>query len=106
MFVIFYGLDWVATVPPTIVLCRRYFGARTPVVFGWVFASHQLGAAVAAAGAGWLRDLQGDYDLAFYLASGLCARRRAAVPERAKSRRSAPLDGPRGVGTWLCRFVT
>jgi MFS family permease len=73
VFVIFYGLDWVATVPPTIVLCRRYFGGRTPVVFGWVFASHQLGAAVAAAGAGWLRDRDGDYDLAFYLASGLCA---------------------------------
>ncbi|WP_370464873.1 MFS transporter [Mycolicibacterium sp. P1-18] len=73
VFVIFYGLDWVATVPPTIVLCRRYFGERTPVVFGWVFASHQLGAAVAAAGAGWLRDRDGDYDLAFYLASGLCA---------------------------------
>jgi MFS family permease len=73
VFIIFYGLDWVATVPPTIVLCRGYFGARTPVVFGWVFASHQLGAAVAAAGAGWLRDLQGNYDLAFYLASGLCA---------------------------------
>ncbi|PRC43250.1 hypothetical protein C6A85_000000106325, partial [Mycobacterium sp. ITM-2017-0098] len=49
-----------------------YFGAQTPIVFGWVFASHQLGAAVAAAGAGWLRDLQGDYDLAFYLAAGLC----------------------------------
>ncbi|MGH3583233.1 MAG: MFS transporter, partial [Mycobacterium sp.] len=72
VFVIFYGLDWVATVPPTIVLCREYFGARTPVVFGWVFASHQLGAAVAAAGAGWIRDLQGNYDLAFYLAAGLC----------------------------------
>jgi MFS family permease len=72
VFIIFYGLDWVATVPPTIALCRNYFGIRTPVVFGWVFASHQLGAAVAAAGAGWLRDLQGDYDLAFYLASGLC----------------------------------
>jgi MFS family permease len=72
VFVIFYGLDWVATVPPTIVLCRNYFGARTPVVFGWVFASHQLGAAVAAAGAGWLRDLQGGYDTAFYLAAGLC----------------------------------
>lgn len=72
VFVIFYGLDWVATVPPTIVLCRNYFGARSPVVFGWVFAAHQLGAAVAAAGAGWLRDLQGTYDLAFYLAAGLC----------------------------------
>ena len=73
VFIIFYGLDWVATVPPTIVLCRNYFGAATPVVFGWVFASHQIGAAVAAAGAGRLRDLQGDYDLAFYLAAGLCA---------------------------------
>ncbi|MFV8162885.1 MFS transporter [Mycobacterium sp. 134] len=72
VFVIFYGLDWVATVPPTIVLCRDYFGDRSPVVFGWVFASHQVGAAVAAAGAGWLRDLNGNYDLAFQLAAGLC----------------------------------
>jgi len=72
VFVIFYGLDWVATVPPTIVLCRNYFGTRCPVVFGWVFASHQLGAAIAAAGAGRLRDLQGNYDMAFYLAAGLC----------------------------------
>jgi MFS family permease len=72
VFVIFYGLDWVATVPPTIVLCRNYFGTRSPVVFGWVFASHQLGAAIAAAGAGRLRDLQGNYDMAFYLAAGLC----------------------------------
>ncbi|PQD99056.1 MFS transporter [Mycobacterium sp. EPG1] len=72
VFIIFYGLDWVATVPPTIALCRNYFGDKAPIVFGWVFASHQLGAAVAAAGAGWLRDLQGDYDLAFYLAAGLC----------------------------------
>lgn len=49
-----------------------FFGTATPIVFGWVFASHQLGAAVAAAGAGWIRDLQGTYDLAFYLAAGLC----------------------------------
>lgn len=72
VFIIFYGLDWVATVPPTIALCRSYFGAKAPIVFGWVFAAHQLGAAVAAAGAGWIRDLRGDYDLAFYLAAGLC----------------------------------
>jgi MFS family permease len=72
VFVIFYGLDWVATVPPTIVLCRNYFGARSPVVFGWVFASHQLGAAIAAAGAGRLRDMQGNYDTAFHLAAFLC----------------------------------
>lgn len=89
VFVIFYGLDWVATVPPTIVLCREFFGTATPIVFGWVFASHQLGAAVAAAGAGWIRDLQGAYDLAFYLAAGLCfvatalcaGVRRPAVPD-------------------------
>jgi MFS family permease len=73
VFIIFYGLDWVATVPPTIALCRNYFGAKAPIVFGWVFASHQLGAAVAAAGAGRIRDLQGEYDLAFYIAAGLCA---------------------------------
>jgi len=73
VFILFYGLDWVATVPPTIVLCREYFGARSPVVFGWVFAAHQLGAALAAAGAGRLRDVQGTYDLAFRLAAGLCA---------------------------------
>jgi predicted MFS family arabinose efflux permease len=72
VFIIFYGLDWVATVPPTIVLCRNYFGTNSPVVFGWVFASHQVGAAIAAAGAGRLRDLEGNYDLAFYLAAGLC----------------------------------
>jgi hypothetical protein len=68
----FQRLVWVATVPPTIVLCRNYFGTRSRVVFGCVFASHQLGAAIGAAGAGWLRDLQGDYDTAFYLAAGLC----------------------------------
>ncbi len=73
VFIIFYGLDWVATVPPTIVLCREYFGARSPVVFGWVFAAHQVGAAVAAFGAGRLRDVNGSYDLAFFSASGLCA---------------------------------
>src|SRR4051794_39284191 len=48
IFILFYGLDWVATVPPTVTLCREYFGAGGPVVFGWVFASHQIGAAIAA----------------------------------------------------------
>ena len=62
----------MAAVPPTIVLCHDYFGARSPVVFGRVFASHQLGAAIAAAGAGCLHDLRGDYDLAFHRAAGLC----------------------------------
>jgi predicted MFS family arabinose efflux permease len=72
-FIVFYGLDWVATVPPTVVLCRRVFGADGPIVFGWVFASHQVGAAVAALGAGLVRDHHGSYDLAWYIAGGLCA---------------------------------
>jgi len=73
VFVIFYGLDWVATVPPTLAICRHYFGANTPVVFGWVFAAHQLGAAVAAFGAGYVRTAHGSYDIAFFTAASLCA---------------------------------
>jgi MFS family permease len=72
VFIIFYGLDWIATVPPTVALCRNRFGTSGPVVFGWVFASHQVGAALAAVGAGAIRDTQGSYDLAWYLAGGLC----------------------------------
>ncbi|GIF73210.1 MFS transporter [Asanoa siamensis] len=72
VFILFYGLDWVATVPPTVALCREYFGDRGAVVFGWVFASHQIGAAVAASAAGLVRDRLGEYDLAWYVA-GLLA---------------------------------
>ncbi|MFG1608731.1 MFS transporter [Actinoplanes sp. NPDC049265] len=71
LFILFYGLDWVATVPPTVALCREYFGDRGAVVFGWVFASHQFGAAAAALVAGTLRDRLGDYDLAWYGAGAL-----------------------------------
>jgi sugar phosphate permease len=71
VFILFYGLDWVATVPPTVTLCRQYFGSSGPVVFGWVFASHQIGAAIAATGAGLARDRLGNYDLAWYVAGGL-----------------------------------
>ncbi|WP_093084604.1 MFS transporter [Pseudonocardia oroxyli] len=71
-FVIFYGLDWVATVPPTMALCRQAFGARAPIVFGWVFASHQLGAAAAALAAGLVRDALGSYDAAWYGGAVLC----------------------------------
>jgi predicted MFS family arabinose efflux permease len=72
-FVIFYGLDWVATVPPTVALCRKHFGADAPVVFGWVLAAHQIGAALVATLAGIVRDQLGTYDLAWYAAGGLCA---------------------------------
>ncbi len=72
VFIIFYGLDWIATVPPTVALCRNRFGLVGPVVFGWVFASHQVGAALAAFGAGAVRDARGSYDLAWFVAGGLC----------------------------------
>lgn len=71
-FIIFYGLDWVATVPPTIALCRQHFGQDGPIVFGWVFASHQVGAAIAATGAGLIRDVSGDYSSAWIAAGILC----------------------------------
>ena len=73
LFIVFYGLDWVATVPPTIALCRRHFGvARSSVVFGWVFAAHMVGAGVAASYAGWVRQGTGAYDGAWLTAGGLC----------------------------------
>ena len=56
LFVIFYGLDWVATVPPTVALTSEIFGAeRVGVVFGWIFAAHMFGASAAAWGAGAVR---------------------------------------------------
>lgn len=73
VFVIFYGLDWVATVPPTILLCRTVLGPeRATVVYGWVFAAHQIGGSIAALGAGIARVKFGDYALAFYLSGFLC----------------------------------
>lgn len=73
LFILFYGLDWVATVPPTVALCREHFGIeRSGVVFGWVFAAHMVGAGVAASFAGWVRTAQGDYLLAWLTAGGLC----------------------------------
>ncbi len=72
-FVVFYGLDWVATVPPTVALCRRHFGPDAPIVFGWVLASHQIGAGLVAFLAGLVRDRLGGYDAAFYVAGALCA---------------------------------
>ena len=73
VFVIFYGLDWVATVPPTILLCRTVLGPeRATVVYGWVFAAHQIGGSIAALGAGIARVKFGDYSLAFYTSGFLC----------------------------------
>jgi len=71
LFAVLYGLDWIATVPPTLKLANEAFGDRSgPIVFGWVLAGHQLGGASAAFLAGYIRQAQGDYATAF-LISGL-----------------------------------
>lgn len=72
VFVVIYGLDWVATVPPTAAICRQVFGADGSVVFGWVFAAHQFGAAAAALAAGAIRDATGQYTYAWFAAAAMC----------------------------------
>jgi predicted MFS family arabinose efflux permease len=72
-FAVFYGLDWIATVPPTVRLTTEAFGREnTGVIYGWIGASHQLGASLAAFGAGAIRTSLGDYRLAFWTAGCLC----------------------------------
>jgi sugar phosphate permease len=72
-FAVFYGLDWIATVPPTVRLAAKSFGEENVgVMFGWIAAAHQLGAAFAAWGAGALRVETGDYLTAFMISGGLC----------------------------------
>ena len=73
LFAMFYGLDWIATVPPTVRLTAQRFGPeRANLVFGWIFAGHQLGAATAAFGAGLSRTLLLSYLPAFFAAGVLC----------------------------------
>jgi MFS family permease len=73
LFAVFYGLDWIATVPPTVRLTAQRFGAeRANLVFGWIFAGHQLGAGVAAFGAGLSRTVYLTYLPAFFVAGSLC----------------------------------
>jgi predicted MFS family arabinose efflux permease len=72
-FTIFYGLDWIATVPPTVALVTQRFGRETGLVaFGWIFAGHQLGGAAAAWSAGAIRDAAGTYDGVFLVSGALC----------------------------------
>lgn len=72
VIMILFGLDWVATVPPTVILTSRIYGRELgPIVFGWVFAAHMVGAAVAATVSGTIRDAAGDYATAWYLAGAL-----------------------------------
>ncbi|CAL9476741.1 MFS transporter [Streptomyces sp. enrichment culture] len=72
-FIVFYGLDWVATVPPTLALCREHYGEDSAIVFGWVLASHQVGAALVAFLGGAARDAFGSYDVVWVASGALCA---------------------------------
>jgi len=73
IFAMFYGLDWIATVPPTVRLTAQKFGPeRANLVFGWIFAGHQLGAGTAAFGAGFSRTVYESYLPAFFIAGALC----------------------------------
>ena len=73
VFAMFYGLDWIATVPPTVRLTAQRFGPeRANLVFGWIFAGHQLGAGIAAFGAGLSRTIYATYVPAFFVAGALC----------------------------------
>lgn len=73
LFAVFYGLDWIATVPPTVRLCAQCFGRENAgIMFGWIFAAHQVGAAFIAFLAGWIRTELNDYLAAFLFAGLLC----------------------------------
>lgn len=73
VFSVFYGLDWVATVPPTINLSRQIFGVhKSAIIYGWIFASHQVGAATAAYGGGMLYSYFNTYTWAFFMAGVCC----------------------------------
>lgn len=73
VFSIFYGLDWIATVPPTIALTRQRFGIqKSAMMYGWMVAAHQVGAAVAAYSGGVIYNVFGSYQWAFMLAGGFC----------------------------------
>jgi sugar phosphate permease len=93
VFAVFYGLDWIATVPPTVKLTTEAFGREnTGVIYGWIGASHQLGASMAAFGAGAIRTELGDYRPAFLIAGMLCLIAGASflVAGRLMSRQNAP----------------
>jgi MFS family permease len=93
-FAAFYGLDWIATVPPTVRLTADVFGReRVGVMFGWIFAAHQLGAAAAAFAAGAVRTTLGRYDGAFLAAGALCLLAAGLALGIGRGRRRAAAQG-------------
>jgi MFS family permease len=100
-FVVLFGLDWAATVPPTMALCRECFGLqRSSVVFGWVYASHMIGAGISAGVAGVVRQSTGSYDIAWWTSGALALIAAVAswvVPrgdQLARARVTAPEPAP------------
>jgi len=92
VFAVFYGLDWVATVPPTVKLTARHFGSeKASLVFGWVFAGHQLGAATAAGMAGLIRTTLDTYTPAVLFAGVFCLLAAILVLTIGKARRPETL---------------
>jgi predicted MFS family arabinose efflux permease len=94
LFTVIYGLDWVATVPPTARLATDAFGPEDgPIVFGWLFAAHQVGAGMAALTAGIVRTRIGDYQPAF-LAAGFICMAAAALALKVRSSGARDLARP------------
>ncbi|MDB5040213.1 MAG: ybfB [Candidatus Eremiobacteraeota bacterium] len=101
IFAVFYGLDWIATVPPTVKLAAATFGSvRAPLFFGWIAAAHQLGAGITAFVAGLIRTQIGSYDDAFLMSGMLCLIGAGLVLTIAPGlgRPKAPVPAPVGVG--------
>lgn len=97
LFAVFYGLDWIATVPPTVRLAGQSFGKENAaLMFGWIAAAHQIGGAAAAWAAGVLRTETGSYLSAFMFAGVLCLGAAALVPfiGMGRSQRAGDLAGP------------
>jgi MFS family permease len=95
LFIVFYGLDWIATVPPTVQLARRVFGQQNfAIVYGWIFAAHQLGAASIAFAAGAVRTVFGDYQLAFLSSGLLCLIAAGLVLRIARTSPTVPIEQP------------
>ncbi|MEY2882212.1 MAG: hypothetical protein RLZZ15_4592 [Verrucomicrobiota bacterium] len=90
----FYGLDWIATVPPTVRLTGEVFGReQASIVFGWIAAAHQVGAAFATFTAGVVREQLGSYAWAFLGAGGLCVIAAVGVLPIGRGRGTAGLPG-------------
>jgi MFS family permease len=99
-FAVWYGLDWIATVPPTVRLATDAFGAeRGPIIFGWIGTGHQIGAALTAYTAAWIRTNLGDYQFAFWGSGALCLLAAGlALQVGVKPKRAQPKPAAEAVG--------